>query len=571
MKVSDYIVKFLIQKGITDVFGYPGGSVTNLMESFHKYQDRIKAHVVYHEQGASFAASAYAAVAGVPGVAYATGGPGALNLLTGIGHAYYESLPIICFTGNVNVYEMHGDMPVRQKGFQESDIVSVAKSLTKYCVCVKKAEEIPECLENAYNAATSGRRGPVLVDLPMNILSEQIDLTVLVNKEGNGCCVENTVKELFRDVIAKALLQANRPCIILGNGAKSARLQNLVGQAVSNLGIPYVTSMIAFDILPHDKFYAGFIGAYGVRSANIMVAKSDLIISIGSRLDIRQVGAKREDFAPDSQIIRIDIDAGELSYKVHDDELSFCMDAESALEVLAELDLERNFGEWLDVLRNIQHKLEHLDDRLPNTYIGMLGELFEENVIVTTDVGQNQVWVAQSMRVKEGQRVLFSGGMGAMGHALPAAIGACYGSGGKTSICICGDGGLQMNIQELQFVAREKLPVKIIVFNNYALGMIRHFQEMYFDNSVYQTKASGGYTTPDFASVAKAYGIRGIVIYEPQQIEGLGVYLEDDEPLLVEIRIDEDTYVVPKLEFGKPIYDQQPLIDRTLLEEIMKL
>lgn len=570
MKVSDYIVQFLIEKGITDVFGYPGGSVTNLIDSFRKRNEEIAAHVVYHEQAAAFAACAYAIRNGVPGVAYSTGGPGATNMLTAIGHAYYDSIPVIFMTGNVNTYEAKGNLAVRQKGFQESDIISVSSPLTKLSIYVEKPEMIRYCLEKAYYYATSGRPGPVLIDLPMDVLRAQVDVEKLVAYEIPENSVYDSVQD-FADALKQALRKAKRPCIVFGNGVKKVSLREKIKQVVFNLKIPYVTSMIAFDIIEPNEYFNGFIGAYGIRAANFVIAKSDLIISIGSRLDVRQVGAVRENFAPNAQIIRIDIDKGELSYKVHQDEVSFCLDAEKAIEIMASMDFDGQYAAWCSVCKIIHEKLQGLDVRLPNRYITELSKLVPKQAIITTDVGQNQVWVAQSFIVKAKQQFMFSGGMGAMGHALPAAIGSCYPRNDSVSVCICGDGGLQMNIQELQYIVREQLPIKVFVFNNYALGMIRHFQEMYFDNISFQTTEDGGYTTPDFVRIAEAYGIRGRVITDVNQIHKLHEEINDNKPLLVEIRINEDTYVLPKLEYGKPNQDQQPLIDRNLFEELMNL
>ena len=573
LKVSDYIVDFLITKGITEVFGYPGGSVTNLMDSFRKREPQIQAHVVYHEQAAAFAACAYAQISNKVGVAYATGGPGATNMLTAIGHSYYDSIPLMCLTGNVNTYEMHGDLPIRQRGFQESDIISVAKPLTKYCVVVNKPEEIRYCLEKAYTIAQTGRKGPVLIDLPMDILRAQVDGEQL---QGYTASSEQTgqfdnISE-FASLFKKLMLEAQAPCIVLGNGIKTSGLKSKAAEAINHLKVPYVTSMISFDVLEHGDYYYGFIGAYGIRSANFVVAKSDLIVAVASRLDIRQVGAVRKNFAPNARILRIDIDRGELEYKVHDDEYSFCVDAKEALEVMSNILLDKKYDRWLSICNIIHDKLKLMDDRIPNRYVDEISKLIPENTSITTDVGQNQVWVAQSFKIKKGQQVLFSGGMGAMGHALPAAIGAYYGGNKKNvAICICGDGGLQMNIQELQFIVRENIPIKIIVFNNYSLGMIRHFQEMYFSNFSYQTNLAGGYTTPNFVKVAEAYGIRGVVINDVSEVPLLSDLMINEEAVLVEIRIAEDTYVYPKLEYGKPNYDQQPLIDRKLLQELMDL
>lgn len=571
MKVSDYIVEFLINKGITDLWGYPGGSVTNLTDSLYKRKDKINAHVVYHEQAAGFAACAYANRNGIPGVAYSTGGPGATNLLTAVGHAYYDSIPVIFMTGNVNTHEAKGDLKIRQRGFQESDIVSVASPLTKISVYVEKPEKIKYYLEKIFYYATTNRPGPVLIDLPMDVLRAQVDAESLEGFVKTKSDKENVEETRFENCIKEALKLSKAPCLLLGNGLKRAMMQDKVRQVVEHLKMPYVTSMIAFDVIEHNEYYNGFVGAYGNRFANIVLSKSDLVIALGSRLDQRQVGAIRENFAKDAQIIRVDIDAGELSYMVHQNELSFCMDVEQALDILLNITLHRTFDEWNLKCNVVKEKLKGIDKAIPTEFLEELSKYIPENAMITTDVGQNMVWVPQAFHVKKGQKYMFSGGMGAMGHALPAAIGACYPRNQGISVCVCGDGGIQMNIQELQYIYREQIPVKIIVMNNYALGMIRHFQEMYFDSIYYQTTENGGYSVPDFAKIAEAYGIRGRVITCIEQLKELEYELNDEQPLLLEVRINEDTYVLPKLEYGKPNYDQQPLLDRKLLKELMDL
>ncbi|WP_407397736.1 thiamine pyrophosphate-binding protein [Anaerovibrio sp.] len=571
MKVSDYIVQFLIDKGITDLWGYPGGSVTNLTDSLYKRRGEINAHVVYHEQAAGFAACAYANRNGIPGVAYSTGGPGATNLMTTIGHAYYDSIPVVFMTGNVNTYEAKGDMRIRQRGFQESDIISVAAPLTKASMYVESPEKIKYYLQKAFCLATTGRPGPVLIDLPMDVLRADVDVEKLDGYSIAALDKSAKASEEFEACIKDAIKKANFPCLLLGNALKKSQLKEKVRQVVEHFRMPYVTSMIAFDVIEHNEYYCGFAGAYGVRAANIILSKSDLVISLGSRIDQRQSGAVRENFAQDAEIIRVDIDDGELSYKVHENEHSFCMDVEQALDILLNVDSNKCYKSWIEKCALIKEKLQDIDTALPTECIRELSKYIPENAMVTTDVGQNMVWVPQAFKVKKGQKFMFSGGMGAMGHALPASIGACYPLDGRIAVCICGDGGIQMNIQELQYLSREQLPVKIIVMNNYALGMIRHFQEMYFDNVYFQTTAAGGYTVPDFVKVAEAYGIRGRVVTDVSQFRALEKELNDNAPLLIEVRINGDTYVKPKLEYGKPNYDQQPLLDRGLLKELMEL
>ncbi len=570
MKLSDYIVQFLIDKEVDECFGYPGGSVTNFLDSVHKREDKIRAHVTYHEQGAAFAACGYAQTTGKLGVAYATGGPGCTNLLTGMGQGYYDSIPVMFLTGNVNTYENKGTLGIRQKGFQESDNVSVARPLTKYAVYVDKPEKIRYYLEKAYYIAMSGRKGPVLLDLPMDIQRAQINPDEL---QGFDEPVNKSDVDIddFIDVCTCEISKAERPCLIFGNGINSDTSKRLAHELIDKWNLPYVTSMIAFDVLGVNPNNYGFLGAYGIRSANFIAAKSDLLISVGSRMDIRQVGAKRDRFAPNAKIIRIDKDPEELKYKVHDNEIGFCMDAEDALEAMVHITPNHDYTDWINVCSSIRTQLKNIDHNLPNDYISAISEFVTPDSIITTDVGQNQVWVAQSFRLKKGQKVLFSGGFGSMGHALPAAIGAYYGSGHNIVTSFCGDGGLQMNIQEMQYIVRENLPIKIIVFNNNALGMIRHFQEMYFDSVFFQTKPEGGYSAPDFSRIADAYGIRSIVIDELSDIIKCKDAMMDSKPLLVEIRDFDDTYIIPKLEYGKPNQDQEPLLERDTYNRLMML
>lgn len=564
MKASDYIVEYFIDKGITDVFGYPGGMVTHLMESFSKYQDRISAHVTYNEQGAALAACGYAQACGMPGIAYATSGPGATNMITGICNAYMDSIPTVFITGQVNSFEQKGNLKVRQRGFQETDIVSMVKTCTKYAVQINSVSELKKELDKAFCIATVGRKGPVLLDIAMDVFRSEIDAE-LDNKSGAGIKVAFEPKELAE--IEELVLKAKRPVLVLGNGV--SRKENTFEQ-INSMELPVVTSMLAIDFRSRLKHYYGFIGAYGDRVANFVVAKSDLVIAVGARLDVRQVGGKRGQFAPNSQIIRIDIDPNELEYKVRNDEYDFCVDSEVALQEIGNIVLENknNRSSWLETCEFIRKKLMLMDDRLPNKVVRKMSSFIPGNAIITTDVGQNQVWVAQSFDVKGTQRVLFSGGHGAMGYSLPAAIGA-YLATKRPVYCFSGDGGIQMNIQELQMVAREQLPIKIVIFNNNALGMIRHFQEMYFQNNYYQTVPNGGFTSPNFEKLAYAYGFSYRKILNVDEVQVLS-QIDATIPEIIEVELNENTYVFPKLEFGKPNQDQEPLLNRELYEELMR-
>lgn len=566
MKLSDYIVLFLINKNITHVFGYPGGMVTHLMDSFDKFSDQIKVCTNYHEQACAFSACGYAQYSHKLGVAYATSGPGATNLMTGIANAYFDSIATLFITGQVNTYEQKGDTHVRQKGFQEMDVVSIVRPITKYATMIINAEDIRYELEKAYYYAMSGRKGPVVLDIPMDIFRAEINPEAL---KGFDEIKEDSVDYYqISEILKKYLLKAKKPIILAGAGISKANKIDEFRKLVEILKIPVVTSMIAIECLNSDSPYNfGFIGAYGHRYANFVTAKSDLIISIGSRLDSRQTGVDNKVFAENATLIRIDIDEKEISNKIKENEIQIICDIEKLLPALLNTEFEVSCEKWLETCNMLKSELKELDCEIGNVMAKYLSIVVDEDAVITTDVGQNQVWIAQSFQIKSGQQILFSGGHGSMGYSLPAAIGAYYASE-KPVICINGDGGIQMNIQELQLIAREEIPIKIIVLNNYSLGMIRHFQEMYFESNYVQTRKEKGYTPPDFTKIANAYGIRSINVTSVEQLEELRVILIDALPVLINIDLDNNTYVYPKLSIGKPIYDQDPLMNRELFNTL---
>jgi len=573
VKLSDYIVNFLIDKEITDVFGYPGGMVTHLMDSFDKYKDCISAHVNYHEQGSAFCACGYAQTSNKPGVAYATSGPGATNLITGIANAYFDSIPCVFITGQVNTYEAKGDSLVRQKGFQETDIVSIIKPITKYAVKIDDENTIKYELEKAFDISCNGRQGPVLIDIPMNIQRADIipeDLKCYKSKQDEET---NHYYENIKNIILKMLKAFKRPVILAGNGINNADVVNQFRGFVELTGIPVVTSMIGRDVLPNNvENNFGFVGTYGDRCANFIISNSDLIISIGSRIDCRQTGSNLKIFAENAKILRLDIDSGELTNKIKDDEISIVADLKKIMPILntEEFKVKANYENWINACNKVQEELKCISVQYENHIIKEFSNIVPDNSIVTTDVGQNQVWVAQSFVMKNNQKILFSGGHGAMGYSLPGAIGAYYGSK-KTVICFVGDGGLQMNIQEIQFIVRENIPVKVVLLNNKSLGMIRHFQEMYFESNFVQTKNEYGYTTPNFEKIAKAYALRYIKINSIEEISKCENMLVDEKPCFIEISLTDTTYLYPKLAMARPIHDQDPPLDRSLFNKLMKI
>lgn len=440
MKVSDFIVEFLIGKGITDVFGYPGGMVTHLMDSLKKYENKISSHVNYHEQASSFCACGYAQITNKPGIAFATSGPGATNLLTGIANSYFDSIPTIFITGQVNTYEAKGNLNIRQKGFQETDIVKIAEPITKYCKYIDNAENIKYELEKAYYISMNGRKGPVLLDIPMNIFRAEVEtkkLTGYARKDS-----ETKLQKENMNLIHSEILKSKRPLIIAGAGIDSAGLNKEFKELINRLKIPVVTSMIAVDLQNYNsKYNFGFIGAYGHRYANFLIEKSDLIITLGTRLDCRQTGANKEYFARNAKIIRIDIDEGEFENKIKENEIQILADVKEIVQEMLKDErfiLKGKFENWIEKCQELKQELNKIDNEEGNKIINKISSIINEDAIITTDVGQNQVWISQSFKVKNNQRILFSGGLGSMGYSLPAAIGAYYAKKGQT-ICFTGD------------------------------------------------------------------------------------------------------------------------------------
>jgi|GEM_PF-94878 len=564
MKLSDYIASFLIAKGCKYVFGYQGGAVTHLVDSIYSYPD-IKFISTCHEQAAAFAAEGYARAAkgaGGLGVAIATSGPGATNLITGIASAYFDSIPCLYLTGQVNTYEYKGDAPVRQMGFQETDIVEIVKPVTKYAVRITDPEHIRHTLEKAVHIALDGRKGPVLIDIPMDIQRAEIDTTTLKafkpDYPHNASC--NISK------VIRLLNASKRPVLLAGGGVRLSGACDALEKVANALRIPVVSSLMGKDAFDNSSnLYAGMLGAYGNRYANLTVANCDLIFALGTRLDSRQVGTKPETFARAAKVIRVDIDDAELSRSIKDDEWKIHADVLWFLTKLLDSrkQIQTDTSDWLSRITSYKQRYRSYSTRSfgdPNFLMVKFSRLMGKNDVVCLDVGQNQMWAAQSLCIAQGRRLLTSGGMGAMGFSIPCAVGAYYGGTSGTVYAFCGDGGAQMNIQELEVIRRNNIPVKIIVLNNRSLGMIRHFQEMYFDRRYHATMAD--YSAPDFCKLAAIYGIKSCRIQRMSGFAQAKELLADNGPALIEVMLPQTTYVFPKLAVNRPIEDQEPRLSR---------
>lgn len=571
-KISDYVIEFLLGQQVDKVFGYIGGAVAHLYHSIAK-NENIEIVNCIHEQGAAFAAEGYARITGKSGVAMATSGPGATNLITSIGSCYFDSVPTLFITGQVNTYEYKYDKPVRQIGFQETDIVSIIKPIVKYAVMIDKVENIRYELEKAYYISQHGRKGPVLVDVPMDIQRSEIDITNLKSFFDSEEYRELSIGKKFQlDNVVTLLNSSKRPVILIGGGVRISNAQTELLTLLETYNLPVVYSLMGKDAISEEYPYnMGLIGSYGNRYGNLTLANADLILVIGSRLDTRQTGTNLKTFAREAKIIQVDIDSYELGSKVAV-ELTFNLDAKDFIVELNKHLLRIDIQEWLNHLKMYRTKFSSLvgidsREKIPNLVISKIAKHLK-NEVVCVDVGQHQMWTAQSLDTKQGQRVLFSGGMGAMGFALPTAIGACIASDSRT-IVIAGDGGIQMNIQELEVIKRRNLPIKIFVLNNKNLGMVRQFQELYFDKKYLGT--IDDYSVPHLEDIAQAYGLDARVI---ENIDSLEQEFEDifstNKPELINIQLPiQMTTVEPKLIVNKPIEDMHPFLDKHELHSLM--
>ncbi len=565
MKVSDYIVAWLEQNGVTTVFELSGGMIAHLLDSFCR-QQKIRVISMHHEQGAAFAAEGFARMTGVPGVALATSGPGAINLLTGVGSCYFDSSPAVFITGQVNRHELKGERPVRQLGFQETDIVSMAQPITKAAWRVKTVEEVPEMLARAFSLAISGRPGPVLVDVPMDIQRGEISAPLTRVGGPAGEVDPSLNEELWTEVIA-GLRAAERPLILVGGGIRAGRAVEEFRSFAARMQIPVAHSLMGVDVLPYaDPLRVGMIGSYGNRWANWALGAADFLLVLGSRLDVRQTGSETEAFKGDRKIIHVDCDPGEVNNRVLGCRPVISSVREFLTEALARLtcvsfpsrfswaaEIAAKRTEWPDV-----REICPPGGMNPNEIMHALSRASAKAGAFVVDVGQHQMWAAQSLELSGDQRFLTSGGMGSMGFALPAAVGSALARAGTPMVVIAGDGAFQCNIQELQTVVRNQLPLKLVVINNGCHGMVRQFQESYFESRYQSTM--WGYSAPDFVAVAAAYGLPGRRAETPGAIVSAIDWLWSQplQPALLEVRIESSTNVYPKMAFGRPITEMEP-------------
>jgi len=544
--VAEALIRCLEQENVELVFGYPGGAILPVYDALNK--TTIKHVLVRHEQGAAHAADGYARVTGKVGVCLATSGPGATNLITGIANAYMDSVPMVVITGQVSTGMVGTD------AFQEVDITGITIPITKHNFLVKDPNQLPVIVKKAFHLASTGRPGPVLIDLPKDVAMEKIKFkypkTVVLpgykpTYKGHPSMVQQA---------ARIIMESERPVIYAGGGIRIANAAPELLQLAETINAPVTHTLMGLGCLPGDHpLFLGMLGLHGTRYANQAVTECDCLIAVGARFDDRVV-SRISGFAPTAKIIHIDIDPAEIGKNVQI-RLPIVGDVKNVLgALLPQLEKKEN-SQWLARIQQLKEEFPLRYDQngglKPQFVVEKLNEHKDDTAIVVTDVGQHQMWAAQYMSFKEPRCFLASGGLGAMGFCLPAAVGAKLGAPDRTVILVIGDGGFQMTMQELGTIAEQKLPLKIFILNNQRLGMVRQLQEFYCQNRYIAVDFQ---FNPDFAALGRLYGMEGYTVETARQLEELlPQVLTSPAPVLVNCLVDREENVLPMVLDGTNI------------------
>lgn len=546
LKGAEIVVECLIEQGVDTVFGYPGGNALNIYDALYLYQDKIKHVLTAHEQGASHAADGYARASGKVGVCIATSGPGATNLVTGIATAYMDSIPLVAITCNVPVPLLGRDT------FQEIDITGVTMPITKHNYIVKDINSLADTIRDAFRVANSGRKGPVLVDIPKDITAMDCEYTHLTPMP-----IEPSV-EPYRDRIklcAERIAKAKRPLFYIGGGIISSGASQELIKLAEKADIPVASSMMGLGGFPDDNpLNLGLIGMHGTYCANQATAKCDLLIVAGARFSDRVAG-DREGFAKDAEIIQLDIDRAEFDKNVLTD-LRIAGDLKQTLSLIEELVEKTDRHEWVDSIKALDKPVyPTTDDDYPDPIdiINEIQKYCDDDTIIVTDVGQHQLWAAQHCKFQKPRTLLTSGGLGTMGFGLGAAIGAKFAKPDSRVVLFIGDGGFHMNLNELTTVASYDVPVTVVVMNNAVLGMVRQWQKVFYGN---RFSATDPHRKTDFVKLANAFGVDGDRIASKDDIAPvIKKAMESKHASVIDCRISPDVNVLPMIPPGKGAND----------------
>ena len=542
---SDLVLETLRDLGIDTIFGYPGGAVLPLYDAIYNFKG-IRHILGRHEQGCLHEAEGYAKSTGKLGVAVVTSGPGATNAITGIADAMSDSVPLLVFTGQV------ARAGIGKDAFQEADIVGITMPITKYNYQVRETADIPRIITEAVHIATTGRPGPVVIDLPKDVSALETDF--IYSPEVNLPSYQPTLdpNDMQIKKILKQLSKAKKPVLLAGGGISYAEASKELNEFAERYQIPVVTSLLGQGtIATSHPLFLGMGGMHGSFAANIAMTEADFMISIGCRFDDRLTGNPKT-FAKNAKVAHIDIDPAEIG-KIISADIPVVGDAKKALQMLlAEPTVHNNTEKWIDKVTKDKNRVRSYDKKervvQPQAVIERIGELTNGDAIVVTDVGQHQMWTAQYYPYQNERQLVTSGGLGTMGFGVPAAIGAKIANPEKEVILFVGDGGFQMTNQELAILNIYKVPIKVVMLNNHSLGMVRQWQESFYEG---RTSESVFDTLPDFQLMAQAYGIKNYKFDNPETLEkDLEVILED-VPMFIEVDISRKEQVLPMVPAGK--------------------
>jgi len=590
VKLSDYVIQFIANQGVKHVFMVPGGGAMHLNDSLGRHEN-IDFVCNLHEQASAIAAEAYARITNHLGVALVTTGPGGTNAITGVAGAWLESTPCLIISGQVKRADMKGNLPVRQVGPQELDIVSIVKSITKYAVTVTNPLTIRFHLEKAITLATSGRKGPVWIDIPLDVQAASIvpeELNAYIPEEKKTDEIKSSALLDQINESIKLLNQAERPVLLIGNGVRSAGAQDILLELIDRMGIPVLTTWMGIDLVSDDSpLFFGKPGTVASRGANFIVQNSDLLISIGARLDFAVTGFDQTKFARAAKKIIVDIDSGEIAKLKMNVDIPVCSDAKIFLREFLNKShsiKSKTREAWLSRCNDWKLKYpvvlpEHWEQKnFVNSYVFtsiLADELGKDDLLIPGSSGSDIDIFWLTMRVKRGQRLFSTGGLGAMGFGIPASIGGCLASGRKRTVTIEGDGSFQMNIQELETVVRLNLPIKYFVINNGGYASIRSSQRNHFNGRLVGCDPTSGLTLPDTIKIASAYGINSRRITDHNNLRvRIREVLEMSGPVICEVIADPDRPIGPRVSshirvdgsiVSRPLEDLWPFLERNEL------
>ncbi len=543
-------MRSLLAQDTKIIFGYPGGAIMPIYDALYDYRDKIRHVLVRHEQGAIHAAEGYARVTGNPGVCFATSGPGATNLVTGIADAMMDSVPVVCITGQVFAHLVGTD------AFQEADVIGITTPVTKWNYQITQAFEIPEVIAKAFFIAKSGRPGPVVIDITKNAQIEICDYKPVKKITLPSYKIPKEINKKIIKQAADLLNKTEKPLMLIGHGILIAKAEEKLLAFANKSGIPVATTLHGLSAFPSShSLYVGLLGMHGKYGTNVLTNKADVILAIGMRFDDRVTG-RVADYARQAKIIHIDIDAAELN-KIIPTSVAINSDAKKALEQLLPLIKQKTYPSWLSQFREYDHienekvikkELTPTGEKIKMAQaIDLLSKKTKGQALIVADVGQHQMVTARYYGFEENNSFITSGGLGTMGFSVPAAIGAKFASPHRDVIAVVGDGSFQMTIQELATIAQEDLPVKILLLNNNFLGMVRQWQQLFFEKRYSFVDLKN----PDFVQVAKGFGINGEKIEKYSDLsQGLNNLLNAKKAYLLEVVVEKEENVFPMVPAG---------------------